>query len=362
MPPRLNLPPVTRALMIGLGVQSLLSAAIRCRQWSADTTVVIPYLTLVPSLSLTYPWTFLTTTLVEGNVFTAGISVFTLYHGGRYLERAWSSEELVKFVAIISLASNILTFLSLVAMFALSHVESWTLTVVSGTIPLQIGFLVAFSQLLPAHTVTIFRGVLSMRMPRFPFLYLVCVWLLAMSPLLSSASFFLAVHGFVVSWTYLRFYKTVFPDLESASSSVQRGDASETFAFAEFFPGPLKPLLRALSEVIFGILVALRICTPFSAADVSAASSRNQSSMARGASGARAEAERRRAIALRALDQRLQAATAAAAAKAQVPPHEQTGPTVLTQPNATQTTMVSKPAEPLDGTNYSPEDQDSGRR
>lgn len=126
MPPRLNLPPVTRALMIALGVQSLLSTAIRCRQWSAETTVVIPYLTLVPALSLTYPWTFLTTTLVESNVFTAGISVFTLYHGGRYLERAWSSEELIKFVGIVALASNMLTFLSLVFMYSLSHVEGWT--------------------------------------------------------------------------------------------------------------------------------------------------------------------------------------------------------------------------------------------
>ena len=94
MPPRINIPPVTRALLGALLFQSFLSAAIRYRQWTETAHIVIPYLTLVPQLSLVYPWTFLTSALVEGNVFTLAIAGLTLYHGGRYLERAWSSAEL----------------------------------------------------------------------------------------------------------------------------------------------------------------------------------------------------------------------------------------------------------------------------
>jgi hypothetical protein len=240
------------------------------------------------------------------------------------------------------------------------------LTTIAGTIPLQISFLVAFSQLVPAHTVTLFRGILSLRVPRFPLLYIGLVTILALTPLLSIASLFLSVFGFITSWTYLRFYKTVFPDLDASQPTSLRGDASETFAFAEFFPGLAKPFVAALSTQVFNVLVAMRLCVPFSAVDVSAATRGDAHSMlSRGAPGsARAEAERRRALALKALDQRLHAATAGGSARAartptppgaSTPAPSTTGPTVQTQPQATQATMSSQPSSLLGETNYNPD-------
>lgn len=126
MPPRINIPPVTRIALIVLGLQSVLSAAIRYRQWTANSTIVIPYLNLVPQLSLVYPWTFLTTTLVESNVFTLSIAFVTLYHGGRYLERAWSSREFAKFLLITALLPNLLCFATSIFFFALTRNEQWT--------------------------------------------------------------------------------------------------------------------------------------------------------------------------------------------------------------------------------------------
>lgn len=126
MPPRLNIPPVTRALLVTLLFQSVLSAAIRYRQWSANTSIVIPYLTLVPQLSIVYPWTFLTATLVEGNIFTFTIGAVTLFHGGRYLERAWSSADLAKFLVLVTLVPNVLTFGVMVFMFSLTQNQNWT--------------------------------------------------------------------------------------------------------------------------------------------------------------------------------------------------------------------------------------------
>lgn len=245
----------------------------------------------------------------------------------------------------------------------------YSLTTIAGTIPFQISFLVAFSQLVPAHTVTLFRGIISLRVPRFPLLYIGLVLVLTLTPLLTAASFFLAVVGFITSWTYLRFYKTVFPDLDASQPTALRGDASETFAFAEFFPNAVKPVVAGAADQIFNVLVAVRLCTPFSQADVSAA--RGDSFLQRGVPGsARAEAERRRALALKALDQRLHAATANVATRAashavngppqQPPPAVATGPKVETQPQpGTQTAMTSQPAGLLGETNYSP-DHDSG--
>lgn len=130
MPPRLNIPPVTRILLIALVSESILSAAIRYRQWNKETAaelhVVVPYLSLVPQLSFVYPWTFLTTTLVENNVFTLGIAGLTLFYGGRYLERAWTSKEFAKFIVVASLIPNLLTFGTLVLLFAVTGDMSWT--------------------------------------------------------------------------------------------------------------------------------------------------------------------------------------------------------------------------------------------
>jgi hypothetical protein len=162
----------------------------------------------------------------------------------------------------------------------------------------------------------------------------------------------LVTNAFLTSWTYLRFYKPAFPDLETSQPASLRGDASETFAFAEFFPDPVKPFVSAFSNQIYNILVSLRICTPFSAADVSA--SRGDTFIQRGApGGARAEAERRRALALKALDQRLHAATAGPS-KAQTPQPAQAGPSVQIQPQPN----VQTPSAMLGETTYVPERED----
>lgn len=248
-----------------------------------------------------------------------------------------------------------------------------SLTVISGTVSIQVAFLVAFSQLVPAHTVTIFRGFLSLRVPRFPLIYLGIVTVLSLTPILSSASLWLALFGFITSWTYLRFYKTVFPDLESSQSSSLRGDASETFAFAEFFPAPAKPFIAAFSNQVFEALVAMRLCTPFSQADMSVA--RGENFLQRGTPGsARAEAERRRAIALRALDQRLHAAGGSTPTRSstQAPSHASGQPSehqqqqqqhqqAQQQANA-QTATTSQPGQMLGETKFDPEhDDDTGK-
>ena len=128
--------------------------------------------------------------------------------------------------------------------------------------------------------------------------------------------------GFLTSWTYLRFYKKQ-PDLASASTgSYQiRGDASETFAFAYFWPDALQPAIAAVADSLYNALVALHICTPFSVEEIESgneqATARGEGGLPsllepgsrRGGGGKREEAERRRALALKVLDQRLHAAS-----------------------------------------------------
>lgn len=197
---------------------------------------------------------------------------------------------------------------------------------IHGGVGILSAFLVPFKQLVPEHTVTLLRGVVKMRVKHFPALFLL---MNAASALIlgTYVAFSLSWLGLLASWTYLRFYKRS-PDVSASTSQnlTIRGDASETFAFTYFFPDAIQPAVSFFSGIIYSLFVNLHICVPFSAEDIALGNEQamerdtglpnlasDHDRSARG-SGKREEAERRRALALRALDQRLQAASASRSA------------------------------------------------
>jgi membrane associated rhomboid family serine protease len=115
---RLNVPPVTRVLLAILFAFTILNAAVRFR--ALDTSFFTPfgsgrhnahYLVVTDEGAYLRPWVFFTTTFVETNVFGFAIAGLTLLFGGRYLERAWSSSELAKFILGIGTLPNIMVYL-----------------------------------------------------------------------------------------------------------------------------------------------------------------------------------------------------------------------------------------------------------
>ncbi|KAL4977477.1 eukaryotic integral membrane protein-domain-containing protein [Aspergillus desertorum] len=392
---RINISPATRVCLIALITLSFLYNIARWRQ--LDTTPgtptvspPVPYLTLVPSQFMFYPWTLLTATFVEQNIFTVLLNLATLFYGGKYLERAWGSREFTKFIVTIALVPNAVMvpcylFLAAInggasstpgsgyALFSSSSSNEACATActfpadsalssatqICGGISIQASFLVAFKQLVPEHTVTIFKGLVKMRVKHFPAVFLL---LNTLSGILlgTHVAAALAWFGLITSWTYLRFFKRQ-PDLTGTSTDGLgiKGDASETFAFKCFFPDAIQPPIGFVADTIYSFLVSLKICTPFSAEEVA---SGNQQALARGEAGLpsllsnrsgrsmakREEAERRRAVALKALDQRLQAAVAARA-------HPGPSAPSPNQPQ-TQTATPSVPGQTMLGeTSYTPD-------
>lgn len=131
----------------------------------------------------------------------------------------------------------------------------------------------------------------------------------------------LAMFGFLTGWLYLRFYRiSDIGATESATGgegSRMQGDPSETFAFVSFFPDVFHPILAPICDATYDVLVQLKLCAPFSDSAIETATenavSRSEGGLPSlmnqgGGGGKRAEAERRRALALKALDQRLNAA------------------------------------------------------
>ena len=193
---------------------------------------------------------------------------------------------------------------------------------IQGSVALQGAFLVAFKQLVPEHTVTFLRGILKVRVKHFPAVFLLANTLSGFI-IGTDTALVLAWAGFFTSWIYLRFYKlsTELSGSGTGSSGQIRGDASETFAFAYFWPDVVQPPIAAMADGIYNTLVAIKVLKPFTAEEVEMsnvqASNRGEGGLPSilnqpgrvGRSSKREEAERRRALALKALDQRLQAAT-----------------------------------------------------
>lgn len=201
-------------------------------------------------------------------------------------------------------------------------------TPINGLLALSASFLVSLKQLIPEHTVSLFNSLLRIRIKHFPALFVLANML--SGPLLGTdTATWLSAFGFLTGWIYLRFYRLA--DIGATESSTggegsrMRGDPSDTFTFTSFFPEILHPVLSPVCDAVYHWLVQMKLCTPFDASDIEAATenatARNEGMLPNimdQGGGKRTEAERRRALALRALDQRLNAAAATRAANAPV--------------------------------------------
>ncbi|CAO1604646.1 hypothetical protein XANCAGTX0491_008189 [Xanthoria calcicola] len=314
---RVNIPPLTRVLLALLFAFSVSYQALR---YGLDYTAG-HYLALIPQWALFTPWVYFTATYSEQNVVTILIAGATIFYGGRYLERAWGSREFGKFILLVTLLPNFVASLIYVFLFAVSQNDSLALVVIQGSVALQGAFLVAFKQLVPEHTVTLLKGAVKIRVKHSPSVFLAANTLSGII-LGTDTALVLAWVGFMTSWTYLRFYKRQ-PDLSTAGTGDNqlRGDASETFAFASFWPDAVQPSIAAVADGVYNALVAVRVCTPFTAEDVELgneqASAREEGGLpnllnngvGKAGRNKQEDAERRRALALKALDQRLNAAS-----------------------------------------------------
>ncbi|KAL0243419.1 hypothetical protein I308_105385 [Cryptococcus tetragattii IND107] len=294
--PFLNtVPPATRALtalyLLATPTVLLLALLAPPADW--------PWLLLVPGHSWKYPWVLLTSAFVELSVVNAVVSAVALPLACRYLERVWGARELVRFCCVTIVGSNIIAFgFSWLVWFVLGSEDALYGLPYHGMTGLQVGFLVAFTQLIPEHQVQLL-GKIKLRVKSLPGIHLLISNILVI--LLGPSPFILIQFGFFVAWVYLRFFKPL-PD-----GGLYRGDRSETFAFQYWFPPVVRPYISVVANHVYALATRVHLVQAW---DESA----NEYSLLPGPGGARAEAERRRALALKALDARLASAPSPAPA------------------------------------------------
>ncbi|KAF8913111.1 eukaryotic integral membrane protein-domain-containing protein [Gymnopilus junonius] len=287
-----SIPPVTRAFTAATFLSSALYAYL-C--WKGLSSEAAYYMTVVPGSALYAPWTLLTSALVETSIFEFVLTIVFVPASLKYLERLWGSLETVKFIVVSVVASNIIAFgFNWIEFIATRNADLFLYGMqYHGQMSLQIALLVAFTQLIPEHQVQFF-GVIKARVKTLPMTYL------TLSTVLCFVGFqcpwIIIQFGWFVGWVYLRFYKKNTGD--SVGGVDTYGDRSETFSLISWFPPFMHYPLTLLGNFVYSLATRFHLI-PSAGADV------ELGGYAQVPVNARAEAERRRAMALKALDQRL---------------------------------------------------------
>ncbi|KAF8945558.1 hypothetical protein BGZ47_002450 [Haplosporangium gracile] len=320
-----NVPPLTKSVSTAMTIMTALGFLVRVRDLLIQTqtgdgdtdngnsgsvlvpsseTSFLPLVALVPVSAPFQFWTFATASFFERNILMYAINTFILLGCGKYLERAWGSRELFKYLSITSVGTMLgIYFTCLFEYIVRSNDGLLYDTQAYGLTGVIAGFLIGFKQLVPEHLVTLW-GVFSIRVKSLPLLFAIVMFLGAFVTH-TQIELLMAMYGLFISWIYTRFLKV---------QDGIRGDRSETFSFASFFPEFIQPPVKVVSNFFFRILVKLHICSPMGYGGSFQYDLENPQMAGMGHTftrpgSLRAEAERRRALALKALDMRLHAAS-----------------------------------------------------
>ncbi|KAI8099748.1 eukaryotic integral membrane protein-domain-containing protein [Halteromyces radiatus] len=295
-----NVPALTKALLTSvLMITGMASIYIYRQQLNSDTPLVYfhcPLLGLVPGLVLYAPWTLATSLFYENTLLSFILAMVVLLLCGKYLERVWGSRELFKFIMITGLVSNIVTWFAMVMTFYMTGDDNYLYNVqINGLAGVFSAFLVAFKFLIPEHRLSLFGGLVAIRVKNLigvaTLVSIICL------VLFKALVFYNLVNiGWVVGWIYIRFFRV---------QDGVRGDRSDAFALVTFFPPFLSPVIGFLSNVTYQFFVKMNLCPPMSRGSTMYDMENQRHPTTPLPGSARAEAERRRALALKALDMRL---------------------------------------------------------
>lgn len=309
--PLSSIPPLSRTLagaVLGVALLRLLAPATAQH-----------YLALVPGYTVghMYVWNLVTCSFYELSLFAAGMSVVSIMLFGRYLEPLWGPEEFLRFTLVVNALSAVATFVAAVFLYSLFQTEALLFSGFGGFAGALAGYAVAMKQLHPDSE--LLALYLPLRAKHLPAL------LLALE--CATALFFgfaqpFTFFGVLFSWTYLRFF-------QKRGATV--GDHSAEFAFSTLLPEQMQGLVTPLESAVWKVLVLFRCCPKDPSPLAGQPSDLEEGNPVFGAQVTLAKAstfdsERRRALAMQAIDERMAQREQPEAGSAQ---HDRTRPQPL---------------------------------
>ncbi|KAK6455480.1 eukaryotic integral membrane protein-domain-containing protein [Scheffersomyces xylosifermentans] len=264
----------------------------------------VPLLTFIPGKSpvISRPWVLITSSFIEENFVGLTMSFMLFFYLGKYLETMWGPQEFTKFVFANIIVGNVVLYFYYGIKTMIFKAEDMEVPpVVISAMAINMGLFVAIKQRISNHYFIFFKGTLRLKVTFLPFLLWTACFILQLLSEEFYISWLLSGLGFVISWTYLRFFKIGTNERQSyllpysisrkrshkkykAHSPVPeavsiggtslgvpgtptlqlddisiKGDRSEQFSLYTFFPSPLSMVVKLLSSLVFNTLVHYKV-------------------------------------------------------------------------------------------------------
>ncbi|KAM9989058.1 hypothetical protein ACTFIY_005091 [Dictyostelium cf. discoideum] len=231
-------------------------------------------------------------------ILTLNVGIFNiiaLLFIGKYLEPIWGSREFIKFILVVIFFSSLCSFFFFVFKFMFfGGIDLIMKANVCGFSGVIAAFSVALKQLITEQEFNFF--LIKIRAKWIPFILILFRVIVFSFIGFQDRSFTLVIYGVFIAWIYLRFYQV---------KSGVKGDLNESFSFYTFFPDPVQAPIKVISNIVFKILCKLSICSSSRFSNQSILPTTNNINN-NDDSYSVADMERRRALAVKALEERMQ--------------------------------------------------------
>jgi membrane associated rhomboid family serine protease len=287
----LNIPKMTKILAITMTFLYILGLI----SFFANRLALIPGFTIPPHFRV---WNLVTSGYFHLHLYDLIFNLIALLVLGKYLEPLWGSREFLRFIIIVNFFCAMSIFSVIVAVYVVTHnagsqsAEHYLFKPFAGFYGTFGGFTVALKQVNPEE---VRIPTLELRNKHIP--SLLAFTHLALSFIIPVDYVLYMLFGIWFAWIYLRWFQRKAEGIY--------GDQSNEFSFASFFPECFQPAVSKISNIVWILCRAIFCCKckpskPQATTLISDFTTSNYTSIL-----SPADAERRRQIALKALDARL---------------------------------------------------------
>lgn len=202
---------------------------------------VVTYLALIPARTIPFAWNLITAGYIEQTVYGAVISTIGLLFIGKLLEPIWGSKEFLKFIFVVNLLTSVCVFITAIALYYATRLETYLYMPVSGFHGVLSGFLVGVKQIMPDQELSLL-GVAKIKAKWLPSLMIFLSVVASFFTVDSAAYLPMIIFGTYMSWIYLRY-------MQRKPETNFKGDPSDEFAFSTFFPEVLRPIINPIATI-----------------------------------------------------------------------------------------------------------------
>lgn len=228
--------------------------------WASFDSPITEMFTLTPGNILSpryWVWSAISTLtypIIELHWWQVINDVIAIYLSTTLIEPLWGSKELLSFFFITNLSVAFITTAHYITLYSLYADDKYLYQVrLYGLSAYCAAICVSVKQLLP-ESVLISTSFGKFKNNNVPLAALFISIFLYLIHMIEGSLVLMFFYGTVISWIYLRFIQS--------HPNGHRGDLSDGFSFASFFPNIAKPLVSVIANTVYKFFVTIHLLSP----------------------------------------------------------------------------------------------------